>query len=325
MKTCYFFVFLLAFVCLSANKVLAQPKADDFKNLQYRFIGPDGNRAIAIAGEAGNPNVAYVGAASGGIFKTDDAGLNWKPIFDNQEVSSIGSLAVSQSDPKQVWAGTGETFLIRPAHSLGNGIYKSMDAGKTWKNVGLEKTARIGRVVVHPTNPDIVYACALGHVYGLQQERGVYRSKDGGKNWERVLFVNENTGAIDLSIDPTNPDVLFAGMWQININTWGLNSGGTSGGGIYRSKDGGNTWECLNQKIFGLTNPTPSPSPKNRGGELASAPNNRGGELASASNNRGGELASTSNNRVKLSQSPSSKNTENPKKRPSPISSGAAL
>lgn len=236
------------------------PQSDDFKNLKYRFIGPDGNRAIAIAGEAGNPNVAYIGAASGGIFKTDDAGISWKPIFDNQEVSSIGALAVSQSDPKQVWAGTGETFLIRPAHSLGNGIYKSTDAGKTWKNAGLEKTARIGRVVVHPSNPDIVYVCALGHVYGPQQERGVYRTKDGGKTWERVLFVNENTGAIDLSMDATNPDVLFAGMWQININTWGLRSGGTSGG-VYRSKDGGNTWEFLNEKIFNPTARQTIPSP----------------------------------------------------------------
>ena len=270
MRTYYLFAILLILACLKPAKMLAQPKSDDFKNLQYRFIGPDGNRAIAIAGEAGNSNVAYVGAASGGIFKTDDAGLNWKPIFDNQEVSSIGSLAVSQSDPKQVWAGTGETFLIRPAHSLGNGIYKSMDSGKTWKNMGLEKTARIGRVVVHPTNPDIVYACALGHVYGPQQERGMYRSKDGGKTWERILFINQNTGAIDLSMDATNPDILYAGMWQISINTWGLNSGGTSGG-VYRSKDGGNTWECLNQKIFGpnpvVTPPSPAPR-RGAGGEV---------------------------------------------------------
>jgi len=222
----------------------------DFQNLKYRFIGPDGNRAIAIAGEAGNPNVAYIGAASGGIFKTDDAGIDWKPIFDNQEISSIGALAVSQSDPKQVWAGTGETFLIRPAHSIGDGIYKSSDAGKTWENRGLEKTGRIGRVVIHPTNPDVVYVCALGHVYGPQQERGVYRTKDGGKTWEKVLFVNENTGAIDLSMDATNPNILYAGMWQVNINTWGLKSGGPSGG-VYRSKDGGSTWECLNEKIFG--------------------------------------------------------------------------
>ena len=273
----YVYAFLVA---ISSVFALHAQTAKDFQNLKYRFIGPDGNRAIAIAGEAGNPNVAYVGAASGGIFKTDDAGLNWKPIFDNQEISSIGSLAVSQSDPKQVWAGTGETFLIRPAHSIGDGIYKSNDAGKTWKNVGLEKTARIGRVVVHPTNPDIVYACALGHVYGPQQERGVYRTKDGGKTWEKVLFVNENTGAIDLSMDATNPNILYAGMWQVSINTWGLNSGGPSGG-VYRSKDGGNTWECLNQKIFGpnqvgkgTTLPSPAltlPSPKLRrgaGGEV---------------------------------------------------------
>jgi photosystem II stability/assembly factor-like uncharacterized protein len=244
------FLVLLHTSMLAQTPSAAQPSAETFKNLRYRFIGPDGNRAIAIAGEVGNPNVVYIGAASGGIFKTDDAGLSWKPIFDNQEVSSIGALAVSQSDPKQVWAGTGETFLIRPAHSLGNGIYKSSDAGKTWKNMGLEKTGRIGRVIVHPTNPDIVYACALGHVYGPQQERGVYRTKDGGNTWERLLFVNENTGAIDLSMDASNPDVLFAGMWQIGINTWGLRSGGPSGG-IYRSKDGGNTWEPLNEKIFG--------------------------------------------------------------------------
>lgn len=242
---------VLFFLLLLSSSISAQNLSSDvFKNLKYRFIGPDGNRAIAITGEIGNPNVAYIGAASGGIFKTEDAGINWSPIFDNQEVSSIGALAVSPSDPKQVWAGTGETFVMRPAHSVGIGIFKSTDAGKTWKNMGLEKTGRIGRVVVHPTNPDIVYACALGHVYGPQQERGVYRTKDGGKNWEKILFINENTGAIDLSMDASNPAVLYAGMWQININTWGLRSGGISGG-VYRSKDGGTTWEPLNEKIFG--------------------------------------------------------------------------
>lgn len=241
---------LLSFVFLSSTISAQNLSSDVVKNLKYRFIGPDGNRAIAITGEIGNPNVAYIGAASGGIFKTEDAGINWNPIFDNQDVSSVGALAISPSDPKQVWAGTGETFVMRPAHSVGIGIFKSEDAGKTWKNKGLEKTGRIGRVIVHPSNPDIVYACALGHVYGPQQERGVYRTKDGGKTWEKVLFVNENTGAIDLSMDAANPDILYAGMWQININTWGLRSGGTSGG-VYRSKDGGTTWEPLNEKIFG--------------------------------------------------------------------------
>lgn len=247
------YLFLLLFTSLSA---WAQVNPDVFKQLRYRHIGPDGNRAIAIVGEPGNSMVTYIGAASGGIFKTDDGGVSWKPIFDDQEVSSIGALAIAPSDPKQVWAGTGETFVIRPAHSLGNGIYKSMDAGKTWKNMGLALTGRIGRVVVHPKNPDIVYACAMGHLYGAQQERGVYRTRDGGKTWERILFINDQTGAAELAIDPTNPEMMYAGMWQININTWGLNSGG-AGGGVYRSKDGGDTWEPLNTKGLpgGISNP----------------------------------------------------------------------
>lgn len=218
-----------------------------FKEMKYRFIGPEGNRAIAIAGEPGNPMVNYIGAASGGLFKTDDGGVTWDPIFDDQNVSSIGSVALAPTDPSQVWVGTGETFVIRPAHSVGNGIYLSKDAGKTWTNKGLEKTGRIGRVVVHPGNANIVYAAALGHTYGPQQERGVYRTKDGGATWEKVLFVDENTGAADLAIDPKNPNILFAAMWSVNINTWGLNSGG-KGGGIYRSTDGGDTWVPLNTK-----------------------------------------------------------------------------
>lgn len=238
---------LLVVFWFCAVNCLAQVSPDVFKNLKYRTIGPDGNRAIAIAGEPGNQMVTYIGAASGGLFKTDDGGVSWKPIFDGQEVSSIGSIALAPTNPKIVWVGTGETFVIRPAHSLGDGIYKSEDAGKTWVKKGLTQTGRIGRVVVHPTNPNVVFACAMGHMYGPQQERGVYRTTNGGQTWERVLFVDDKTGAADLAIDPQNPDILFAAMWQININTWGLNSGGASGG-IYRSKDGGNTWEPLSGK-----------------------------------------------------------------------------
>ena len=190
-----------------------------FSNLEYRFIGPEGNRAIAVVGEPGNHMVAYLGAASGGLWKTEDSGTTWNSILDTLEVSSISALAISQTDPKQVWAGTGETFLIRPAHSMGNGIYKTNNSGKSWTNMGLEKTARIGRIVVHPENPELVYAAAMGHSYGPQPERGIYRTKNGGETWEKVLFVDENTGAADVAINPSNPNVLFAGTWQLHINT----------------------------------------------------------------------------------------------------------
>ena len=236
----FFRIFLLTILPLSF--LAAQPlESRQLKDAKFRFIGPDGNRAIAIAGIPGNPLVTYIGAASGGLWKTEDGGTTWNPIFDNQEVSSISALAVAPSAPEQVWVGTGETFVIRPAHAMGEGIFKSADGGKTFTKMGLELSGRIGRIVVHPTNPDIVYAAALGHTYGPQQERGVYRTTDGGKNWERVLFVDENTGAIDLALNPENPSVLFAGMWSVHINTWGLNSGGP-GGGVFRTEDGGDSW-----------------------------------------------------------------------------------
>ena len=221
-----------------------QPEA--YKNLDFRFIGPEGNRAIAIAGVPRDPMINYIGAASGGLWKTEDGGIGWEPITDSLDVSSVGSVAIAPSDENQVWMGTGETFVIRPAHAMGDGIYKSTDAGKTWEQKGLEKSGRIGRVVVHPTNPDIVYAAALGHTYGPQKERGVYRTKNGGATWEQVLFVDEGTGAADLAIDPQNPDVLYAAMWSVHINTWGLRSGGP-GGGIYKSIDGGDTWKPMTE------------------------------------------------------------------------------
>jgi photosystem II stability/assembly factor-like uncharacterized protein len=218
-----------------------------FSELKYRYIGADGNRTIAVVGETGNSMVSYVGAASGGIWKTEDGGFNWKPIFDDQDVSAIGALAIAPSNPKHVWAGTGETFVIRPAHPIGNGIYKSTDAGKTWKNMGLNLTGRIGRIVVHPIDTNIVYVAALGHTHAPQQERGVYKTTDGGKTWQRILFIDDKTGCNEIDIDPKDTNILYAAMWQVEVKNWGLNSGGKSSG-IYRSKNGGITWEPLNKK-----------------------------------------------------------------------------
>src|SRR5258707_8720844 len=242
-------------VLLTAPRLLlaSQPpiSPDVYGQLKYRYIGPEGNRATSVAGVPGRPNIWYVGAASGGIFKSTDGGIHWDPVFDSEPVASIGSLAVAASDPNIVWAGTGESF-IRSHISVGQGIYKSADAGKTWSLMGLEKAGRIGRVEIDPRNSDVVLACALGHAYGPQPERGVFRTTDGGKTWDKVLFVDENTGCSDLGIDPNNPRILFAGMWQIEIHTWGRTSGGP-GSGLFKSTDGGVTWNRLSE--HGLPKP----------------------------------------------------------------------
>jgi photosystem II stability/assembly factor-like uncharacterized protein len=216
---------------------------DVYRRLHWRFIGPEGNRFSAVAGVPGDPLVYYAGSASGGIFKTSDGGVHWEPIFDAEPVSSIGALAVTPSDPNVVWAGTGEAW-IRSHISIGDGIYKSTDAGKTWTHMGLEKTGRIGRIVIDPTDPQIVLACALGTAYGPQPERGVFRTTDGGKTWARTLFADENTGCSDIGMDPKNPRILFAGMWQVELHTWGRDSGGP-GSGLFTSRDGGVTWTKL--------------------------------------------------------------------------------
>jgi photosystem II stability/assembly factor-like uncharacterized protein len=216
---------------------------DSYAALRWRYIGPEGNRVSAIAGVPGDPLVVYAGSASGGIFKTTDGGLTWNAIFDGQPVHSIGDIAVAPSDPSIVWAGTGES-CIRSHISVGEGIFRSTDAGRTWTRMGLEKTGRIGKIAVHPQNPDHVLACALGHAYGPQQERGVFKTVDGGKTWERTLFADENTGCSDLEMDPRNPRKLYAGMWTIDIKTWGRESGGP-GSGLYTSNDGGSNWEKL--------------------------------------------------------------------------------
>ncbi len=225
--------------------ILASPAAAEgpFDALRWRHIGPVGNRVTSVFGVPGEPHVWYFGAASGGVFRSDDGGVRWTPVFDEQPVLSIGALAVSAADPNIVWAGTGEAH-IRSNISLGNGVYRSTDRGDTWAHVGLEATGRISRIVTHPDDPDTAWVAALGHLYGPQEERGIFRTDDGGGTWERVLFVDENTGASEIVMSPANPRILFAAMWQMRMWTWGRESGGP-GSGIFRSRDGGDTWERL--------------------------------------------------------------------------------
>ncbi len=225
----------------------------DQGRMQFRFVGPIvGNRVASIAGIPGDPSTYYAGAASGGVWKSTDGGNQWVPIFDSQPAAAIGALAVAPSDPKTVWVGTGEAWAIRDVDVMGNGVYKSTDAGRTWTNMGLPETGRIGRILVHPTNADIVFVCALGRMTGPQKERGVYRTTDGGKTWEQVLFADENTGCSGLSMDAQNPRVLFAGTWQVEMHTYAELSGGP-GSGVYVTRDGGNTWN----KIQGRGMPRP--------------------------------------------------------------------
>ena len=234
---------VVAGTALIAQGQATRPSLDVYSQLRWRYVGPEGNRISAVAGVPGDPLVYYAGSASGGIAKTTDGGVHWQQIFDDQPAQSIGALAVAPSDPNIVWAGTGEAW-IRSHISIGEGIYKSTDAGKTWARMGLEKTGRIARVIVDPTNPQVVLACALGTAYGPQPERGVFRTSDGGATWQRTLFVDDKTGCSDATMDPSNPRILFAGMWQIEIHTWGRESGGP-GSGLFTSRDGGATWTRL--------------------------------------------------------------------------------
>ncbi len=215
-----------------------------FKGMKYRVLGPfRGGRSLTASGIAGDPTTYYFGATGGGVWKSTDGAMTWSSIFDKEDVSSIGSLAVSASDPNIVYVGTGEA-CIRGNISHGDGVYKTLDGGKTWKNVGLRDTRAIGRVIVNPTNPDIVYVAALGHPYGPNPERGIFRTMDGGKTWEKVLYKDENTGGIDVAFDPHNANILYASLWQARRTPWGLTSGGP-GSGIYRSNDAGATWKRL--------------------------------------------------------------------------------
>ncbi len=227
---------------------IAQPIdiSKEFKNLKARSIGPSGmsGRITTIDALHADPNTIYLGAASGGVWKTTNAGNNWTPVFDEQPIQNIGSVAICQSNPSIVWVGTGEGNP-RNSVSLGEGIYKSLDAGKTWKCMGLEKTRNIHRVIIDPTNPNIVYAGAIGNPFSAHKERGVFKTTDGGDTWTNVLHTNDTSGIGDMIMDPSNPNKIFAAMWQHSRTPWSLSSGG-KGSGLYMTMDAGKSWKKLN-------------------------------------------------------------------------------
>jgi photosystem II stability/assembly factor-like uncharacterized protein len=217
-----------------------------YAGMRWRSLGPyRGGRALAVAGVPSEPTVFYFGSVDGGVWKTDNAGLTWQPLFQHEPVASIGAIAIAPSDPSVIYVGTGEADM-RSDISLGGGVFKSTDAGRTWKHMGLTDTQHIGRILVDPHNPNLVLVAALGHAYDGNAERGVFRSTDGGRSWQKVLYKNENTGAIDLAADPTNPRIVYAALWQARRPTWNqYPPNGGPGGGIYKSTDEGQTWHQL--------------------------------------------------------------------------------
>ncbi|MBS1787926.1 MAG: glycosyl hydrolase [Acidobacteria bacterium] len=238
----------LAYIGRQSANAQQQPPANPLSGLRWRNIGPyRGGRSVAVAGSASQPNVFYFGGTGGGVFKTTDGGETWTPVSDGQPfgTGTVGAIAVSESDPNVVYVGMGEA-CIRGNFSHGDGVYKSVDAGKTWKRIGLEDSRIVGRIRIHPKNPDIVYVAAMGHAAGTNEERGVFRSKDGGKTWQRVLFKSNKAGAVDLSMDENNPNVLFAAIWEAKRTPYSLESGGPDSS-LWKSTDGGDTWTDISR------------------------------------------------------------------------------
>ncbi len=227
-----------------------QYDASLYSGLRWRMIGPfRAGRVNAVSGVPGEPETFYFGSVGGGVWKTTNAGRTWTPIFDSQSAASIGGIGVAPSNPDIVYVGTGEADM-RDSIQFGDGMYKSSDAGKTWKHIGLEKTRQIGRIIVDPKNPNVVFVAALGHVYGLSPDRGVYRSRDGGATWKKVLFKNDEVGAIDLAFDPINSQIVYATMWNVRRPPWFIYAPANGpGAGIFKSTDGGNTWKEVSEGI----------------------------------------------------------------------------
>ncbi len=236
--------FRTALLCLIPLLAAAQ-QTDLLKELRFRLIGPfRGGRVIALAGVPSQPNVYYFGATGGGVWKTTSGGASWQPISDGQfKTGSVGAIAVADSDPNVIYVGMGEA-CIRGNASNGDGVYKSIDGGKSWRNVGLQDTYHIGAVRIHPKNPDIVYVAAVGHLWGPNDQRGVFRTTDGGQTWKQILTKGPDTGAVDLAFDPSNPRILYATFWQISRKPWRMDSGGPNSG-LWKSTDGGDNWTDL--------------------------------------------------------------------------------
>ncbi|HEY2016281.1 MAG TPA: hypothetical protein VGH38_22410, partial [Bryobacteraceae bacterium] len=230
----------------TAATVAAQVPANFYNQLHWRSIGPfRGGRVVAVSGVPGDAATFYFGSVGGGVWKTTDAGTVWSPIFDQQRIASIGAVAVSPSDGNVIYVGTGEAD-IRSQIGFGDGVYKSTDAGKTWANIGLKDTRQIAKILVDPKKPDLVYVAALGHVYGPNDERGVFRSTDGGQNWQKVLFTNPKVGAVDLAFDPADSKVIYATLWNGSRPPWSQYpaiEGPRSG--LWKSTDGGDHWTQL--------------------------------------------------------------------------------
>src|SRR5438445_7357311 len=236
---------LFTFLFWASSAVAAVDPAF-FQDLKWRLIGPfRAGRVLAVSGVPGEPEHFYFGSVNGGVWETRDAGRTWQPIFDSQPIGTIGALAVAPSNHNTIYVGSGEADM-RSDISQGNGMYKSTDAGKTWAHIGLTDSQQIGRIIVHPGNPDVVYVAALGHPYAANAERGVFRSTDGGKTWAKVLGPNSDTGAIDLAFEPGNPKVIYAALWQTRRTPWSVYAPSNGpGSGLFKSTDGGETWTEL--------------------------------------------------------------------------------
>ena len=231
-------------VFVSTYSQQAKPGAekDLWKALQWRSIGPyRGGRSVAVAGVASQPKTYYFGGTGGGVWKSTDGGANWANVSDGFfGTGTVGAIAVAESNPNVIYVGMGET-PVRGNVSHGDGVYKSMDAGKTWKNIGLADTRHIGRIVVNPKDANVAYVAALGHIFGANEQRGVFRTRDGGKTWDKVLYRNDKAGAVDVALDPSNPNILYASIWEAKRTPYSLESGGP-GSGIFKSSDGGDNW-----------------------------------------------------------------------------------